>query len=77
MALSVPATERQSKVKILGTANGIHIANANAGDQVKVYGMDGSLVHTQNLGGNHADINLKPDTLYIIKVADKVVKVKL
>ena len=66
-----------SQVKVLGSADGIHITNAKAGDIVTVYGMDGRMVHSQKLSGQQADIALKSNTLYIIKVADKVVKVKL
>lgn len=66
-----------SQVKVLGSADGIHITNAKAGDIVTVYGMDGRMVHSQKLAGQQADIALKSNTLYIIKVADKVIKVKL
>lgn len=74
---AVENASTRSMVKILGSTNGIHIANANTGDQVKVYSVDGRLIHSQKLSGPHADISLKSNTLYIIKVADKVVKVKL
>ena len=66
-----------SKVKVLGSADGIHITNANPGDVVSVYGMDGRMVYNQKLSGTQADIALKSNTLYIIKVADKTIKVKL
>ena len=66
-----------SKALILGSAEGVHIANAKAGDQVTVCGVDGRVVYSRKLSGTYADISLKPNTLYIIKVADKVVKVKL
>ncbi len=74
---AVENASTRSMVKILGSTNGIHIANANTGDQVKVYSVDGRLIHSQKLSGPQADISLKSNTLYIIKVADKVVKVKL
>ena len=76
-SVSVRAIEGQSQAKVLGTAYGIHIANANAGDNVSVYDMDGRLLHTQTLGSSRADVSLKSGSLYIIKIADKVVKVKL
>ena len=66
-----------SQVKILGSAEGIHIAGARPGDRVAIYGMDGRMVHAEQLNSNQADIALKPNALYIIKVADKVVKVRL
>lgn len=73
----IAAPSRASQPKVLGTMNGLRITNANAGDQVTVYGLDGRVVSSQKLGGSQADITLKPDAVYIIKVADKVVKVKL
>ena len=73
---SAPAAN-SSKVKILGSADGIHITNANIGDQVVVCGMDGRTIYSQKMTSNHTDIALKANTLYIIKVADKVVKVRL
>ena len=69
--------EAPSMVKILGSAGGIHITNATPGDQVAVYGMDGRLVTSQKLSSHQADIALKGNSLYIIKVAGKVVKVRL
>lgn len=75
-SIAKPA-ETPSQVKILGSADGIHITNANPGDQVAVYGMDGRLVTSRKLSSRQADIALKGNSLYIIKVADKVVKVRL
>ena len=66
-----------SKVMVLGSANGIHITGAKAGDQVTICGTDGRVVYSRQLAGTQADIALKPNKLYIIKVADKVLKVKL
>ena len=75
-SIAKPA-ETPSQVKILGSDEGIHISNAQPGDVVAVYGMDGRLVRSQRLSGTQADIALKGNSLYIIKVADKVVKVRL
>ena len=66
-----------SQVKVLGTANGIHITNAQVGDKVAIYSMDGRLVRSQKMQSQQADIALKSSSLYIVKVADKVVKVRL
>lgn len=72
-----PATVPASQVKILGTANGLHITNANAGDVVTVCTADGRIVHTQTMKSHQADIALKSDVLYIVKVGAKVIKVRL
>lgn len=73
----IAAVTNPSQVKILGYADGIHITNAQPGDVVSVYGMDGRLVRTVKMHSQQADIALKANSLYIIKVADRVVKVRL
>ena len=73
----IAAVTNPSQVKILGYADGIHISNAQPGDVVSVYGMDGRLVRTVKMRSQQADIALKGNSLYIIKVADRVVKVRL
>ena len=72
----VPAAT-PSNVKILGSAEGIHITNATPGDQVTVCTLDGRTVYSRRMTGHQADVALKSNTLYIIRVADKVVKVRL
>ena len=73
----IAAVTNPSQVKILGYADGIHISNAQPGDVVSVYGMDGRLVRTVKMHSQQADIALRGNSLYIIKVADRVVKVRL
>ena len=73
----IAAVTNPSQVKILGSADGIHITNAQPGDVVSVYGMDGRMVRTVKMRSQQADIALKANSLYIIKVADRVVKVRL
>ena len=73
----IAAVTNPSQVKILGYADGIHITNAQPGDVVSVYGMDGRLVRTVQMHSQQADIALRGNSLYIIKVADRVVKVRL
>ena len=73
----IAAVTNPSQVKILGYADGIHITNAQPGDVVSVYSMDGRLVRTVKMRSQQADIALRGNSLYIIKVADRVVKVRL
>ena len=73
----IAAVTNPSQVKILGYADGIHITNAQPGDVVSVYSMDGRLVRTVKMHSQQADIALRGNSLYIIKVADRVVKVRL
>lgn len=72
-----PASMPASQVKILGAANGIHVTNAHAGDVVQIYTSDGRMVCSQRLSGHQADISLQADTLYIVKVAGKTIKIRL
>ena len=66
-----------SQVKVLGITGGIRIVGAKSGDQVQIYGVDGRLVTSQTMDGRTTDITLGSKNLYIIKVAGKVVKVRL
>ena len=75
-SIAAPTTP-SSQIKILGSADGIHISNAQPGDVVAVYGMDGRLIRNHKMSTQQTDIQLKSNNLYIIKVADRVVKVHL
>ena len=66
-----------SKVRVLGMPGGISVQNAEAGDMLQVYSAEGRLQHSQRLGSGTTDIALDSKKLYIIKVAEKVVKVRL
>ena len=74
---AIAAVNDPSSPKILGSANGIHVTNAQKGDVVNVYTTDGRLLRSQKLTGSQADINLNSGTLYIIKVGTTTVKVRL
>ena len=63
--------------KVLGTNGGLHISNATAGDILTIYDINGNLVLQQKLNSTEADITLKSNALYIVKVGSKVVKVRL
>ena len=67
----------RSQVRILATAGGIHVTGAAAGQTVTVCNAEGQLVRQQRLTSAQADITLPAGQMYIIKVADKVVKVRL
>ena len=66
-----------SEVRILGKEGGISVQNAKVGDVLQVYSSDGRLLQSQKLCSSQTDIALAGKTLYVIKVADKVVKVRL
>ena len=66
-----------SDVRILGKEGGISVQNAKAGDVLQVYDIDGQLLLSERLDSDKAEIALDSKKLYVIKVADKVVKVRL
>ena len=66
-----------SEARILGKQGGISIQNAKAGDMLQVYTADGRLLTSRKLGSDQSEIALDSKALYIIKVANKVVKVRL
>ena len=72
-ATEKPATE----VKILGKEGGISVQNAKPGDVLQVYTANGQLVLSKKLTADKAEIALDSKRLYIIKVANKVVKARL
>lgn len=74
---AMEAARQADQPKVLGTMGGLRICNANAGDIVNVYAADGRLLCTQKLSGPQADISLGSGALYIVKVGQKVVKVRL
>ena len=57
--------------------SGISVLNAKAGDMAQIYSADGRLLQSQRLGSGQTEIALASKALYIIKVADKVMKVRL
>ena len=69
--------KQTSNVRILGREGGISVKNAKAGDMLQIYTADGRLLQSQQLGSSQAEVALEGKKLYIIKVADKVLKVRL
>ena len=68
---------KASDVRILAHQGGISIENAQAGDQLQIYSVDGVLLLSKRLESSHSEVALDPQALYLIHVADKVVKVRL
>jgi len=69
--------KQTSDVKILGKNGGISVQNAQEGDVLQVYSPEGMLLHSQTLHSGQTEISLPGKALYIILVADKVLKVRL
>ena len=76
-ATDIPAQEAAGSVRILGKAGGISVHGAQPGSVLQAYTADGTLQFSQRLTSGQAEIELPGKALYIIKVADKVLKVRL
>lgn len=70
-------TESDSSINIQGTSFGVRVSNAESGDIIRVYTDDGKLVKTVLIENSQMDIPLDKGKIYIIKVREKVLKVKL
>lgn len=73
VATSVNATE-ESAIRIRLTAFGIRILNAE-GETARIYTPDGVLVKAVKVAGAQMDVDLPEGGIYLVKVADKTVKV--
>ena len=73
VATSVDATE-ESVLRVRPTAFGIRILNAE-GETARIYTPDGVLVKTVKVAGAQMDIELPEGSIYLVKIADKAVKV--
>lgn len=73
VATSVDATE-ESVLRVRPTAFGIRILNAE-GETARIYTPDGVLVKTVKVAGAQMDIELPEGSIYLVKIADKTVKV--
>ena len=64
-----------SPVKVQRTTYGIKVIDANVGDMIFVYTLDGLLQHSIKVDSNNVDIQLNKHDVYIMKVAGKTVKI--
>ena len=67
----------ESPVKIQGTPYGARVINAKIGDVIFVYSIDGTLQKKVKVVGTTTDIPLADNKLYIVKVKDIIVKLRL
>ena len=65
---------RSSNVKIMATSEGIKVVDANMGDMVRIYTLDGLLLHSVKVTSQTIDIPLTKHDIYIVKVGEKTVK---
>jgi hypothetical protein len=61
-------------VKVQRTSYGIKVIDANVGDIICVYTLDGLLQHSVKADSKNVDIPLKKQDIYIIKVGGKMIK---
>ena len=79
----VPLTEeeaaisntRANRIKVQGHHGTLRITGATEGDDISVYTTDGTLVTQDSAEGSETQLTLPTGQVYIVKVADKVVKI--
>ena len=67
---------KASAVRIQGTSFGARVTGATIGDMIHVYTTDGILQKAVKAETDRIDIPLERDNVYIIKVADKTLKLR-
>ena len=70
-------SSRESSIIIQGTSFGVRVLNAEVGDTIHVYNQEGKLLYSEACTSNQVDISLEHDHVYIIKVREKVMKVRI
>ncbi len=65
----------KSLVKVQRTSYGIKVIDANVGEVIRIYTLDGLLQHSIRVDSNNVDIPLKKQDVYIIKVGGKTMKI--
>ena len=66
-----------SKIKVWASGNNIIVDNAILDETINVYTLDGMKITSVNANSNRVEIPLTTGVVYIVKVADKVLKVAL
>ena len=64
-----------SQVKVQRTPYGLRVIDANVGDVIRVYTLDGVLQHSIRVDSKNVDIPLNRQDVYIIKVGGKTQKI--
>lgn len=67
----------ESIVNIQGTSFGVRIANVEPDEPIRIYSQDGKLLQSVKSAGNQMDIPLPRNNVYVIKVCEKVMKVRI
>lgn len=70
-------SEGDPKVQIQGTSFGVRVMNVDMNDVIQVFTTDGKLIKSVVANANDTNIPLERGQVYIIKVREKVVKVRL
>lgn len=71
------APVRMSAIRIQGTESGVKISNAETGDVVNIYDIDGKLYYSVEMTSSQVEIPLDNDNVYIVKVGGKIVKLRI
>lgn len=69
------AKAQASRIKVQGHRGTLRVTGATEGDGISVYTTDGTLVTQESAEESDTEITLPTGQVYIVKVADKVVKI--
>ena len=72
---SAISNAQASRIKVQGHRGTLRITGATEGDDIRVYTTDGTLVTQESAEESDTEITLPTGQVYIVKVADKVVKI--
>lgn len=73
---STPAL-RTSDVHVTGSQGTVHVKGTETGDAITIYDMEGRLIKDIRAEGETTDIPLEENTTYIVRVAEKTIKIFL
>ena len=74
---SAVSNVKANTMKVLGTSNGIKVTGTNSGETISIYGKDGKLLYSEQSSGEDIYVSLPKEFIYIVKVGNKTIKIRL
>ena len=76
-AVEAPAAAPAADIRVVASDRGLHITGASVGDPIQVYAADGRQLSAATVSASTTDVPLAPGQLYIARIGQKTVKVRL
>lgn len=76
----VPAgigSTQTDQLRVIGTDEGISIANTTAGEDIRIYSVDGRLIRSIKASGESISLALPSGAVYLIRTEHKTIKIRL